>query len=294
VDRAQLAVVWLAWDGQLTRQLALKILRGDTDGLTLARFEREARATSQLSSPHTVRIFDFGASDDGVYFIAMEYLRGLDLRQLVQRQGPLAPARAVHFSLQACRSLIEAHEYGIVHRDIKPANLFVTRIDDDEDGLKVLDFGLARVRQPDVRSTFSQPGSAVGTPAYMAPETLDGSPADERSDIYSLGATLYHLLTGGPPFDVPHLRALFVAHLTERPPPISARRGGRVPPRLEQVVDRCLEKQPSQRFASVRELAEALAGSLDGPAWTHDDARHAWDALRLGDADTASVRVAQA
>jgi eukaryotic-like serine/threonine-protein kinase len=280
--------VWLAWDGQLERQVALKILHGNSEDVVLSRFEREARATSQLSSPHTVRIFDFGASDDGLYFIAMEYLRGMDLKQLVERHGPLEPARAVHFMLQACRSLAEAHECGIVHRDLKPANLFVARIDDDEDGLKVLDFGLARVRQPDAGPTLSKPGRVVGTPAYMAPETLDGSLADERSDIYSLGATLYHLLTGTPPFDAAHLHAVFVAHLTESPLPIAARRGSSVAPALEQVVQRCLAKQPDERFASARELADALERSLQGPAWSAEDARRWWNGVQLGSLDSGS------
>lgn len=275
--------VWLAWDEALKRQVALKILRTtEPDEVTLSRFEREARATSRLTSPHTVRIHDFGASDDGVYFIAMEYLPGLDLRELVKRHGPVAPARAVHFALQACRSLAEAHEHGIVHRDVKPANLFVTRIDDDEDGVKVLDFGIARVRQSDVHATLTHSGHAVvGTPAYMAPETLVGGAADERSDVYSLGATLYELLTGSPPFPGASMHAVFVAHVSEKPESPAARRREPLPPRLEAAVMRCLEKEPSARYASVRELGEALEGSLDGPRWTLDDARAWWEALRV-------------
>ncbi len=274
--------VWLAWDEPLKRQVALKILRStDPDALALSRFEREARATSRLSSPHTIRIHDFGASEDGVYFIAMEYLQGMDLRELVRRYGPVAPARAVHFALQACRSLAEAHENGIVHRDIKPANLFLTRIDDDEDGIKVLDFGVARVRLPDIRATLSHPGIAVGTPAYMAPETLVGSAADERSDVYSLGATLYDLLTGVPPFPSDNVHAVFAAHVSEKPLPPSVRLSAPLPSGLEQVVLRCLEKQPADRFGSVRELAAALEGCIDGPSWSAGDAHAWWERVRL-------------
>ena len=280
--------VWLARDDRLKRQVALKILRSsEAEGVTLSRFEREAHATSQLSSPHTVRIFDFGASDDGVYFIAMEHLAGLDLREIVRKFGPLGPARAVHFAIQACRSLIEAHEAGIIHRDIKPANLFVTRIDDDEDGLKVLDFGIARVRQSDAQVTLSHPGAAIGTPAYMAPEVLTASTADERSDIYSLGATLYDLLTGGPPFSGADLHLVFVAHLAEAPVPPSQRRATDLPPRLEQIVLRCLAKKPTDRYASVRELLAELETCLDGPAWSRADAAAWWQAARL-DALTTS------
>ncbi len=279
VGKGGMNEVWLAWDETLKRRLALKILRSaEPDAVTVSRFEQEAQATSQLTSPHTIRIHDFGASDDGVYFIAMEYLPGMDLRELVRRHGPLAPARAVHFAIQACRSLAEAHERGIVHRDVKPANLFVTRIDDDEDGLKVLDFGIARVRQPAASATLSHPGLTVGTPAYMAPETLVGSSADERSDIYSMGATLYDLLTGTPPFPAPTMQAVFVAHVSEAPEPPSLRRGEALPPRLEAIVLRCLEKQPSQRDTSVRALTEALEGCLDEPGWTVDDARAWWEA----------------
>lgn len=266
----------------LKRRIALKILRtAHGNAVAISRFEREARATSQLSSPHTIRIHDFGASDDGVYFIAMEYLQGMDLRELLRRHGPVSPARAVHFAVQACRSLAEAHEHGIVHRDIEPANLFVTRIDDDEDGIKVLDFGIARVRQPDMRATLSSPGAIVGTPAYMSPEMLTGSSADERSDVYSLGATLYELLTGVPPFSGPNIHSIFAAHATEEPVSLSERRKEALPPALEEVVLRCLAKQPSARYGSMRELARALEGCLDGPAWTPEDARRFWEAATV-------------
>ena len=273
--------VWLAWDEPLRRQVALKVLRAGPDPALISRFEREARATSQLTSPHTVRIFDFGASDDGVYFIAMEYLPGMDLRELVRRYGPVEPRRAAHFAVQACRSLAEAHERGIVHRDVKPANLFATRIDDDEDGLKVLDFGVARLLDTDPRSTLTDVRGAIGTPAYMAPETLTGSAADARSDVYSLGATLFHLLSGEPPFLGKTLHAVCVAQVTETAPPLVPRGGGSVPAALEAVVRRCLEKRPEARFESARELAQALEEALGAERWTTEDARRWWERARM-------------
>src|SRR5262249_30183129 len=154
---------WLAWDERLKRNVAMKILRSsaDTDARVIARFEREARALSRLTSPHTVRVFDFGASDDGFSYIAMEYLPGADLQQLVRESGVMPPARAIALAIQACRSLAEAHAAGIVHRDIKPANLFATRLGDQYDGLKVLDFGIAQLVADATRTQ-----SVCGTPAY--------------------------------------------------------------------------------------------------------------------------------
>src|SRR5205807_9068569 len=146
--------------------------------------------------PNTIRVIEYGASDDGVCFMAMELLDGVDLDKLVTRRGPLPAARAIHFALQACGSLAEAHAAGIVHRDIKPANLFVTRVGGEESFLKLLDFGVAHVMEADRSVTMTEMGMVVGTPAYMAPEACGGERADARSDLYSLGAVLYFMLTG--------------------------------------------------------------------------------------------------
>jgi eukaryotic-like serine/threonine-protein kinase len=269
--------VWLAWDDSLKRNVALKILRAAADASpgVLARFEREALATSRLSSPNTVRVFDFGASDDGFSYIAMEYLAGADLQQLVREKGPMPPERAVAFVIQACRSLAEAHAAGIIHRDIKPANLFATRTGDEHDVLKVLDFGIARLVAGAADATATQ--SVRGTPAYMAPECWSGADADARSDVYALGATLYTLLTGRPPFAGTDAALLVRAHLLDAPPPPSEVRGEPLSPALDALVLRCLAKAPEERFPTARALEQAVSAiAADLPPWTNDDARTFW------------------
>jgi len=252
--------VWLAWDSALRRNLALKILRlgGASDADRIGRFEREAFATSRLRVAHTIQIHDYGASDDGVYYIAMEYLPGTDLQSHVQSHGPMAWDLVVRLALQACLSLEEAHEAGIVHRDIKPQNLFLTRVGSDDRFLKVLDFGLARVRTQATDAQLTYAGLLIGTPAYLAPELWQGAPADVRTDIYALGATMYFLLAGTTPFDGGNAEEMMLAHLTEEPTPLHVRAGVSVPEGLSRVVQRCLAKEAPARFASIRELRDAL------------------------------------
>ena len=274
--------VWLAWDTTLRRNVALKILQAGSspNAHAVRRFEREAMAASKLADPHTIRIFDFGASDDGVYFIAMEYLRGADLAALVAGHGPMPPARMVHFALQACASLAEAHDAGIVHRDVKPHNLFVTQVGDQPDFLKLLDFGIARQLQAEPDGSLTQTGMPSGTPAFMAPEVCRGERSDIRSDLYSLGATLYFLLAGSPPFVGPSTGHVISAHLLQEPEPPSARRGEPLPEALEQVVLRCLAKEPRDRFQTARDLAGALAPLANALPWTSEDATRFWQSER--------------
>jgi len=267
--------VWLAWDDRLKRDVALKILRSsaDTDARVIARFEREARALSRLTSPHTVRVFDYGASDDGFSYIAMEYLPGADLQQVVRDSGPMPPERAIALAIQACRSLAEAHAAGIIHRDVKPANLFATRLGDQYDVLKVLDFGIAHLVADATRTQ-----SVRGTPAYMAPESWIDGDADVRSDIYAIGATLHYLLSGKPPFDDVDASQLVRAHMLQAPEPPSKARGEALPKALDDIVLRCLAKAPDDRFQSVEELEIALqdcAAALPR-TWTNEDARAYW------------------
>ena len=254
--------VWLAWDQSLRRNVALKILRSssDTDPRVLSRFEREALALSRLTSPHTVRVFDFAASDDGFSFIAMEYLAGKDLQALVENEGPISAERATRLALQACRSLREAHQAGIIHRDVKPANLFVTTTD-GRDQLKVLDFGIARLVTNEGDATKTQ--SVRGTPAYMAPESWAGGEVDARSDIYALGATIHFMLVGRAPFDDKAPADLLRAHLVEPARPPSSAASSPVPESLDEIVLRCLAKDPKARFADAEELGDALSDCLD-------------------------------
>lgn len=279
--------VWLAWDAPLRRHVALKILRPDSAPRFRAveRFEREARAASTLANPHTIRIFDFGASDDGIYYIAMEHLRGADLAALVSDHGPMRLARVIHFAAQACASLSEAHDAGIVHRDVKPQNFFVTCVGDDHDFLKLLDFGIAQVLEVESAEHLTQTGTLTGTPAFMAPEVCRGGRADARSDLYALGATMYFLLAGSPPFDGASPGQVLAAHMLQAPERPSVRRGEPIPEALEQVVLRCLAKDPRDRFQSARDLGAALAQLADVSPWTAEDSRRFWQgerALKLG------------
>ncbi len=264
IAQGGMSEVWLAWDDGVKRDVALKILdrSASGDAVAIARFEREAMAASSLQSPHTIRVFDFGASDDGVWFIAMEHLEGIDLTTLVDDVGPLPSDHALRLVRQACAALAEAHDAGVVHRDVKPDNLFVCRMGDEPDFLKVLDFGIASVEGSEASATVTRAGWVHGTPAYMSPEVCNGQRADARSDIYSLGAVLYFLLTATPPFTAKSAAAAMLAHVHEAPQRPSER--APVPPALEQVVMRCLAKDPEDRYASARELDAALAAC--GPA----------------------------
>jgi eukaryotic-like serine/threonine-protein kinase len=277
VGRGGMGEVWLAWDEALSRNVALKLLRGQENvgQATLARFEREARAASQLTNPHTIRIFDFGASDDGIHFIVMEYLPGADLGALVDNHGPMPAARAVRLMRQACLSLAEAHEAGIVHRDVKPRNLYVTQHEDDHDFLKVLDFGVAWVAHGDLDHHLTRTGLVPGTPAFMAPEFGLGHRGDARSDIYSIGATLNYLLTGASPhaLESSDLRRLGDQQRSLRFP-------SSVPASIAALISRCLASEPGARPQSARELADALAVCDGLGNWTEEEASAFWRVTR--------------
>ncbi|MCE9571582.1 MAG: serine/threonine protein kinase [Deltaproteobacteria bacterium] len=271
--------VWLARDSALGRDVALKILRavpGASDDRWL-RFEREAQVASTLSSPHSIKIFDYGASDDGIAYIAMEYLRGADLDYLVGGWGPLAVGRTLHFARQACLSLADAHQRGLVHRDVKPGNLFALASSGDEDFLKVLDFGVVRASGP---AMVTREGTTVGTPEFMAPEQFLGGDVSPASDVYALGATIYFMLTGVPPFDVVGDATLWRAHASAPVVPIGRRRGHEVPMDLEAIVSRCLAKHPVDRFRDAAALGAALDAITEIPPWTPADARAAWAETR--------------
>lgn len=279
IGKGGMGDVWLAWDLSLRRNVALKILRASAAASpeTVKRFEREARAAGQLRGQHVVQVFDFGASDDGLYYIAMEYLPGLDLATLVEEFGPLPPARAISIGIQACTALEEAHGAGIIHRDIKPHNLFMSRVGDDPDFVKLLDFGVARLRDPAAATEhLTWSGLVVGTPSYLAPELWQGEQADERSDIYALGATLHFLITSVSPIAS---RAGFEA----ADGGTARRRAARAPYRdadgLGAILRRCVATWPEDRFQSARELHDALDRVYEPGAWTREDAEDFWRAV---------------
>jgi serine/threonine-protein kinase len=265
--------VWLAYHPGLKRDVAVKILRPDErerSAMALARFEREVRATAELVHPNTVRVFDYGVTEDGLWYYVMELLEGETIGDHVLRLGPLPPARAVHMVGQAARALAEAHERGIVHRDVKPENLFLTSLGGEHDFVKVIDFGIAKVQSGDLKMTDT--GSLLGTPAYMSPEMAMGLSADARSDVYALGAVLYYLLSGKPPFEADNAGALIFAHVNQRVIPPSETLGRSLPPDVEAVVMRALEKDPQVRYASAAEMALALASCTMAGKWTFGDA----------------------
>jgi eukaryotic-like serine/threonine-protein kinase len=270
--------VYLAEHVLLKRPCAVKVIRPEHAGdwQTLARFEREVRATATLTHGNTVEIFDYGHAEDGTFYYVMEYLPGLNLQQLVARHGPLSPARAVRMLRQVCAALREAHGLGMVHRDIKPSNLIACERGGVHDVIKLLDFGLVRPAfetDADVRLTGQ--GVLTGTPAYMSPEQARGrDEIDARSDIYSLGAVAYFLLTGRPPFVGETMVDVIVAHATEAPAPLSVHRA--VPDDLEAIVLRCLKKEPAMRFQDATSLESALAGCTCASRWTDEDAGTWW------------------
>ncbi|WP_406693670.1 serine/threonine-protein kinase [Singulisphaera sp. Ch08] len=271
--------VYLAEHRFLKRPCALKLIRtGFEAGATaLKRFEREVRLTATLSHPNTVDIYDYGRTEDGTYFYVMEYLPGLSLEDLVGRHGPLPPGRAVYLLRQVCSALREAHSAGLIHRDIKPSNIFAARRGGMDDVAKLLDFGLvSSVAQPR-NSRLSEEGQILGTPLFMSPEQATGRhDLDERSDIYSLGAVAYYLLTGKPPFDEGGAIEVLIALARDPIVPPSLLRAG-VPADLEQVVVRCLAKNPADRYQDAVSLERALGDCSCAGQWDQDLAARWWE-----------------
>jgi serine/threonine-protein kinase len=271
--------VFLAEHVLLRRPCAVKLIRPDrsTDPDSLLRFEREVQVTATLTHPNIVQIFDYGHAEDGTFYYAMEYLHGLNLEELVKRHGPLPPERAVHLLRQVCGALHEAHTAGLVHRDIKPSNIVTCERGGLHDVAKLLDFGL--VRSQGLRAgtdRLTQEGAIAGTPAYMSPEQADGQKdLSAHSDIYSLGAVAYYLLTGQPPFVRPTPLQTLIAHACEPPMPLDHLQAG-VPPDLQTIVLCCLEKAPAQRFPDARSLDAALASCHAAGLWTEERAIAWW------------------
>ena len=265
IGRGGMGVVYRVEHSRIGKLMALKLLTGELtrDPQQVARFKREALMVSRLSHPNTVQVFDFGASD-GLVYLAMEYLKGEDLGHLIRRVGPLGVERTLKIVVQICSSLAEAHSKGMVHRDLKPENIIVMPGNGDEDVIKVLDFGLAKLREGGELSEVTSRGAIVGTPYYMSPEQIRGDDVGPESDVYALGALTYACLTGTVVFDANTPMGVLTKHLLELPESPSSRFPElRIPSSVSQVVMTALEKDPKRRVSSVSELQRALIRELE-------------------------------
>jgi serine/threonine protein kinase len=270
--------VYLARHAMLRRPTAVKLLRPDsTSEQAIARFEREVQQTSRLTHPNTVQIFDFGRTPGGTFYYAMEYLVGVTLDKFVADFGPMEEGRAIYILRQICASLNEAHELGLVHRDIKPENIALCRAGGEFDVVKVLDFGLVMERGSEESVKLSATGAMLGTPSYMPPESfLRPGSVDARSDLYSLGAVAYFLLTGHPPFESKSVVELFHAHTKEKPAAPSERANKAIHPDIEGAVLACLEKDPERRPKNANAFARELEWCQSADEWNRDKARYWW------------------
>jgi len=262
-----MGVVYRVEHLHLGKTAAMKVLAPDTAEKSEAvrRFRLEAQSVSKLNHPNIVQTFDFGQADGALYLV-MEFIKGDDLASLLRREGPWTFQRAARFFIQVCSGLTEAHDAGIVHRDLKPENLMVVHRRDAEHA-KILDFGLAKLRErgPEARA-ISSGGQVIGTPYYMAPEQVRGDDLDARADIYSLGATLYRVLTGEPPFDAPSPMSVLSKHLTDDVVPPRSRAPGRsLPPDADRIVLRAMAKSVEDRYASAAEVQHDLEHALASP-----------------------------
>jgi serine/threonine protein kinase len=265
-----MGAVYKANQPEMNRMVAVKILHSKLANRSdlVSRFRREARAMSQLQHPNTVKVFGYDELEDGSLYIMMEYCEGKNLNQTVRSEGPFPVERALPILIQACGALDEAHKAGIIHRDLKPENIFICQGAGMKDYPKVLDFGLAKVGERQMRPgsiILTQEGMVFGTPEFMSPEQAQGKSLTPGSDIYSLAVILYEVLTGKLPFDAKSAMDYIQLHVTTKPIPLSQRvPGKKFPPLLDQIVERALSKRSEDRFASAADFASAMQCVLQG------------------------------
>jgi|GEM_PF-5228371 len=256
--------VFKAKHTMLDKDVAIKVLREDfaDNPEAFERFRREARNTSQLSHPNAVTMYDFGQTDDGLVYIILEYIDGLDLKAIITREGPIPEERAIIIFIQICDVLEEAHEQNIIHRDLKSENIMLCRKSKQKDFVKVLDFGIAKLMDVGGKTsggTLTQKGVVFGTPQYMCPEQVKGEKMDQRSDIYSLAVIMYEVLTGNLPFNTSNPVDIMVMQVKKKAPPLRKSSDLKISSNIEKIIHKCLEKKPENRFQSARELREALS-----------------------------------
>jgi serine/threonine protein kinase len=296
-----MGVVYRGHHRMLRRPTAIKLLHPDkTTDEAIARFEREVQLTCQLNHPNTIAIYDYGRTPEGIFYYAMEYLEGINLDALVARHGRQPAGRVIHILRQVCGSLAEAHEIGLVHRDIKPANIVVGRRGGEADVAKVLDFGLVKAIDAKKEASLTSVGAVLGTPLFMSPEAIESADRiDGRSDLYALAAVGYFLLSGSPPFDGKSVVEICMHHARTPPQSPSERLGTPLAADLEAVLIKGLAKQPAERFATARDLADALAACEAAAAWTRQAADDWWrehaapGEQRTANEQTADIHIEQ-
>jgi eukaryotic-like serine/threonine-protein kinase len=298
IGTGAMGVVYRAKQTALDKVVAIKVMHGGlvSDETFAARFHREAKAASRLDHPNSIRILDFGQEPDGRLYIAMDYLDGRDLLEVINHEWPLSTARMVDILAQALSALAVAHELGILHRDLKPENIMVQRSTNDDgspaDSIKVCDFGIAKIIERDedpakMGEKLSTGGIVVGTPAYMSPEQARGDAIDARCDVYAMGVILYQMLTMRVPFDAPTPLSTLLRLVSEQPA-LPSSVSSYVDPKLEAVCVKAMSKNPADRYQSAREMRVALRGLADAE---RADATPAGEATRhaLREAPTSSL-----
>jgi eukaryotic-like serine/threonine-protein kinase len=301
LGRGGMGEVYRASRRMLARPAAIKLIRpemlgsGDPSAAAraIARFRREAEAAANLRSPHTVDLYDFGVTEDQTMYLVMELLDGMDLDSLVRQHGPLPASRVIHILRQVCDSLDEAHARGLVHRDVKPANIHLGRVGRRQDFVKVLDFGLVKMKSAAPEpSLVTGEGVIMGTPAYMAPEMALDEDIDGRADLYALGCVGYYLLTGEQVFTGDTFMKVITQHIQAAPVPPSARTQAPIPPALERLLLACLAKNRDDRPADAGRILTSL-DAIDAPAWREEDAVRWWTEHRgqQGPSSQATTRV---
>ena len=261
IGEGAMGAVYLAKQGQTGQRIAIKLLTREAqrDQETVQRFLREARVISMLTHPNVVRVFVFGETSTGVSYIAMEYVDGLPLENLVRREA-LSHDRMLDIIRQMLGAIAEAHELGIMHRDLKPENVLLTEHRGRKDFVKILDFGIAKVQNANQQLT--QSGVVYGTPAYMSPEQAQALDIDARADIYSLGCMMYEMATGRLPFDAKTALKILEMQAFREPKPPSE--WTEIDPRLEAIILKAMAKDPDERFQSAMEMLTAI-DALDAP-----------------------------
>jgi|CZKU01.1.fsa_nt_gi serine/threonine-protein kinase len=263
IARGGMGKVYRAEQAPLGRVCALKVLNpsyaGDQDPEFHKRFFLEASIASKLTHPNTVTIFDYGRTEDDVYYMAMEYLEGHTLHRAIREAGHFPEERVAHIARQICRALREAHTLGVIHRDLKPANIFLVEHGDETDFVKILDFGLVKNVSDTKTEDLTQTGLFMGSPKYMAPEQIRGDRVDARTDIYALGIIMYEMIAGKVPFDRPNSVNILMAQVNEEAPPLRVMNPNtQVSLAFEELIARCMSKSPNQRFSSMDEVLACL------------------------------------